>query len=42
MSKAYSVELTIMTMVYDGDKILVQDRKKKDFSGVSFGWIKKN
>lgn len=28
--------LTNMCMVYDGDKILVQDRLKKDWPGISF------
>lgn len=36
MSRSVPVELTTMTMVYDGEKILVQDRKKQDWPGISF------
>ena len=36
MSRSHPVELTTMTMVYDGNKILVQDRKKQDWPGISF------
>ena len=35
MSREIPVELTVMIMVYDGDKILVQDRIKQDWPGVS-------
>lgn len=36
MSREIPVELTVMCMVYDGDKILVQDRAKLDWPGLSF------
>lgn len=36
MSRTVPVELTVMCMVYDDDKILVQDRKKQDWPGISF------
>ncbi len=29
-------ELTVLCMVYDGDKILVQDRVKEDWPGIAF------
>lgn len=36
--------LTNMCMIYDGDKILVQDRKKQDWPGINFpgGHVKYN
>lgn len=36
MSREIPVELTVMCMVYDGDKILLQDRTKPDWPGYSF------
>lgn len=36
MSRTCPVEITVMCMVYDHDKILVQDRKKQDWPGISF------
>ena len=36
MSRTIPIELTVMCMVYDGDKILVQDRVKSDWPGISF------
>ena len=36
MSREIPVELTVMVMVYDGDKILVQDRIKQDWPGIAF------
>ena len=36
MSRTIPVEFTVMCMVYDGDKILVQDREKLDWPGISF------
>ena len=31
-----NVNFTNMCMVYDADKVLVIDRKKKDWSGITF------
>lgn len=36
MSRSEPTELTVMVMVYDGDKILVQDRLKQDWPGIAF------
>lgn len=36
MSRQFLVELTTMCMVYDGDKVLVQDRVDPDWPGISF------
>lgn len=36
MSREIPVELTVMCMVYDGDRILLQDRAKLDWPGFSF------
>lgn len=36
MGRETPIELTVMCMVYDGDKILVQDRVKQDWPGISF------
>lgn len=36
MSREIPVELTVMCMVYDGDRILLQDRAKPDWPGYSF------
>jgi len=36
MSRHIPVELTTMCMVYDGDKVLVQDRVDPDWPGVTF------
>ena len=36
MGRTENVTLTNMCMVYDGDKILVQDRAKNDYSGICF------
>lgn len=36
MSRTIPVELTVMCMVYDGERILVQDRVKPDWPGLSF------
>ena len=36
MSRNIPTEFTNMVMVYDGDKILVQDRVKQDWPGISF------
>lgn len=36
MSKIEKVEFTNMCMVYDGDKVVVIDRQKKDWPGITF------
>ena len=36
MKRKIPTELTVMCMVCDGDKILVQDRTKPDWPGISF------
>lgn len=36
MSREVPVELTVMCMVYDGDRILLQDRVKPDWPGLAF------
>lgn len=36
MSRNIPTELTTMIMVYDGDNILVQDRVKQDWPGLTF------
>lgn len=36
MDRRIPVELTNMCMVYDGDKILVQNRTKSDWPGIAF------
>jgi 8-oxo-dGTP diphosphatase len=36
MSRIEKVEFTNMCMVYDGDKVLVIDRQKKDWPGITF------
>jgi len=36
MSRQIPVELTTLCMVYDGDKVLVQDRVDSDWPGISF------
>ena len=36
MSRIEKVEFTNMCMVYDGDKVVVIDRQKKDWPGITF------
>lgn len=36
MSKIENVEFTNMCMVYNGDKVVVIDRQKKDWPGITF------
>lgn len=36
MARTEVVELTNMCMVYDGKKVLVQDKVNKDFGGITF------
>lgn len=36
MSRSESVVVTALCMVYDNDKILLQDRIKEDWKGVTF------
>lgn len=36
MSKIEKVEFTNMCMVYDGDRVVVIDRQKKDWPGITF------
>lgn len=36
MARTEVVTITNMCMVYDGDKVLVQDKKDKDYSGITF------
>ncbi len=36
MSKCEKAIVTVLCMVYDGDKILLQDRVKKDWNGLTF------
>ncbi len=36
MSKIEKVEFTNMCMVYDGNKVVVMDRQKKDWPGITF------
>ena len=44
MAEAEKVILTNMCMVYDGDRVLVQDRVDKKWSGITFpgGHVEKN
>lgn len=36
MARTEVVTITNMCMVYDGDKVLVQDKKDKDYPGITF------
>lgn len=36
MSRCEKAIITTLCMIYDGDKILLQDRVKKDWSGLTF------
>ena len=36
MSKTEKVEFTNMCMIYDNDKVVVIDRQKKDWPGITF------
>lgn len=36
MARTFPIELTVMCMVYDGDRILVQNRVKPDWPGLTF------
>lgn len=36
MSRSEKAEITVLCMIYDGNKILLQDRVKKDWHGVTF------
>lgn len=44
MSTIENVELTVLCLVYDGDKYLLQDRIKKDWQGLTLpgGHVEKN
>ena len=36
MARSEVVTITNMCMIYDGDKVLVQDKKDKDYAGITF------
>ena len=36
MERTEKVEFTNMCMVYDGDEVVVIDRQKKDWPGITF------